>query len=256
MYYECQAIYKTGINKGKKCGKNVCNIKSHIYQTLNYHEIHEIKHAYNLDNVYVDKCEYYSQFCVNDKINYMDIIKHIHNNRIGYAFELATGRIPYKKCCPRCIEEYEDEEGNWCKGERKESCCSGCGVCEDCECLHECGRKGKLLNCKILGEIDAERAYEITIGIIDHYKPLLDRQNSLYWNCLDKLYGEELKNAFVEKIEYFMDIYCSKYNRYYNLFLNKKTMDIHYFNSHRSQWSLFHVLRAKYKSNPIYKLLQ
>ena len=187
MYYECQAIYKTGINKGKKCGKNVCNIKSHIYQTLNYHEIHEIKHAYNLDNVYVDKCEYYSQFCVNDKINYMDIIKHIHDNRIGYAFELAT-RLSLKR----------------------------------------------------------KRAYEITIGIINHYKPLLDRQNSLYWNCLDKLYGEELKNAFVEKIFYFMDIYCSKYNRYYNLFLNKKTMDIHYFN----------YFRAKYKSNPIYKLLQ
>ena len=53
----------------------------------------------------------------------------------------------YKKCCPRCIEEYEDEEGNWCKGERKESCCSGCGVCEDCECLHECE---ELVECGIL----------------------------------------------------------------------------------------------------------
>ena len=53
----------------------------------------------------------------------------------------------YKKCCPRCIEEYEDEKGNWCKGERKESCCSGCGVCKDCECLHECE---ELVECGVL----------------------------------------------------------------------------------------------------------
>ena len=69
---------------------------------------------------------------IEKHINYGEEIEHDVNDAISELAEL------YKKCCPRCIEEYEDEEGNLCKGERKESCCPGCGVCEDCECLHEC----------------------------------------------------------------------------------------------------------------------
>ena len=71
---------------------------------------------------------------ISKRINwgqYQDIENDI-NDAISELAEL------YRNCCPRCIEEYEDEEGNLCKGERKESCCSGCGVCEDCECLYEC----------------------------------------------------------------------------------------------------------------------
>ena len=49
--------------------------------------------------------------------------------------------LSINNCCPRCIEEYEDEDGNMCKGERKESSCSCCGVCEDCECLYECEKR-------------------------------------------------------------------------------------------------------------------
>tara|TARA_Y100000034_G_scaffold94610_1_gene114700 strand:- start:22 stop:654 length:633 start_codon:yes stop_codon:yes gene_type:complete len=47
----------------------------------------------------------------------------------------------YKKCCPRCIEEYEDEEG---KGERKESCCSGCDAIDG---------NGDKINCWICNKI-------------------------------------------------------------------------------------------------------
>jgi len=71
---------------------------------------------------------------ISKRINwgqYQDIENDI-NDAISELAEL------YRNCCPRCIEEYEDEEGNLCKGERKESCCSGCGVCKDCECLYEC----------------------------------------------------------------------------------------------------------------------
>jgi len=42
------------------------------------------------------------------------------------------------RCCPRCIMNFEDEEGNLCKGDIRESCCPSCRVCEDCECLSEC----------------------------------------------------------------------------------------------------------------------
>lgn len=41
--------------------------------------------------------------------------------------------------CPRCIEDWINDEDECVKGEKKPSHCTGCGVCEDCECLEGCG---------------------------------------------------------------------------------------------------------------------
>lgn len=43
--------------------------------------------------------------------------------------------------CPRCIEDWEDLQGGaptTIKGEKKQSACSHCLVCEDCEHLMGC----------------------------------------------------------------------------------------------------------------------
>lgn len=41
--------------------------------------------------------------------------------------------------CPRCIEDYEDEEtGEQMDGEEKPSHCPECFVCEDCEHMSDC----------------------------------------------------------------------------------------------------------------------
>ena len=44
----------------------------------------------------------------------------------------------HQDICPRCIEDYENEDGEIVKGERKASHCECCKVCVDCECLCDC----------------------------------------------------------------------------------------------------------------------
>ena len=43
-----------------------------------------------------------------------------------------------KKYCPRCIEDWENNEGIKQEGIKNISYCLDCGVCEDCEHLMEC----------------------------------------------------------------------------------------------------------------------
>ena len=40
--------------------------------------------------------------------------------------------------CPRCIESYENSDGEECEGGKFPSACPECGVCKECECLEEC----------------------------------------------------------------------------------------------------------------------
>ena len=40
--------------------------------------------------------------------------------------------------CPRCIEEYDGEDGKRVSGSKVVSACEECGVCEDCDHLMEC----------------------------------------------------------------------------------------------------------------------
>jgi len=42
--------------------------------------------------------------------------------------------------CPRCIEDYKDEKGEWQEGKFKPAFCKECGVCKDCEHLSECSK--------------------------------------------------------------------------------------------------------------------
>lgn len=45
-----------------------------------------------------------------------------------------------KKWCWRCIEDWEDEEGQEHEGEKVEATCEECGVCADCEHGMECSQ--------------------------------------------------------------------------------------------------------------------
>lgn len=40
--------------------------------------------------------------------------------------------------CPRCIEDWDDEEGNAMKGLKVPSDCEVCGICTECEHLYGC----------------------------------------------------------------------------------------------------------------------
>ena len=42
------------------------------------------------------------------------------------------------KHCPRCIEEYDGEDGKRVSGSKVASACEDCGVCEDCEHMIDC----------------------------------------------------------------------------------------------------------------------
>ena len=42
------------------------------------------------------------------------------------------------KHCPRCIEEYDGEDGERVSGSKVVSACEECGVCEDCDHMIEC----------------------------------------------------------------------------------------------------------------------
>ena len=107
----------------------------------------------------------------------------------------------YKKCCPRCIEEYEDEKGNWCKGERKESCCSGCGVCEDCECLHECE---ELVECGVLYDKEKEKIDKVNRDL-DQIGRWVRKSNE---NYDDWSYDDEK-----EKLEIYVGDHTERYTR-------------------------------------------
>ena len=43
-----------------------------------------------------------------------------------------------KKYCPRCSEEWEDEDGVVHEPQYIDSCCTSCGVCKDCEHSVDC----------------------------------------------------------------------------------------------------------------------
>jgi len=57
--------------------------------------------------------------------------------------EALTGDFISPKYCPRCIEEWEDDNGKPHKGTKKKSACKSCGVCKDCEHLMECNSNHK-----------------------------------------------------------------------------------------------------------------
>lgn len=67
--------------------------------------------------------------------------------------------------CPRCIEDWVDENGEWHKGEEKPSACDECGVCKDCEHMIDCSQAitpkdvDNLTDEELQSEIDA--IYEI-----------------------------------------------------------------------------------------------
>lgn len=42
--------------------------------------------------------------------------------------------------CPRCVEEWENEEGAFMAGEKRPSDCAECGVCVECEHLIDCSK--------------------------------------------------------------------------------------------------------------------
>lgn len=46
----------------------------------------------------------------------------------------------YEAYCPRCIEDYTDDDGVEQKGLEVKSHCNECYVCEDCEHLMECSK--------------------------------------------------------------------------------------------------------------------
>jgi len=45
--------------------------------------------------------------------------------------------------CPRCSEEWTDEDGVVHEPEYVDSCCKSCGVCENCEHLADCEAENK-----------------------------------------------------------------------------------------------------------------
>ena len=42
--------------------------------------------------------------------------------------------------CPRCIEDYTDDDGVEQKGTEELSNCNDCGVCKECEHLCDCSQ--------------------------------------------------------------------------------------------------------------------
>lgn len=42
--------------------------------------------------------------------------------------------------CPRCIEDWEDDDGVPHKGTEEVSACEECGVCIECEHLCDCSK--------------------------------------------------------------------------------------------------------------------
>ena len=50
----------------------------------------------------------------------------------------AEAKKEEEKLCPRCIEEYDGEDGERVSGSKVVSSCEDCGVCEDCEHYLEC----------------------------------------------------------------------------------------------------------------------
>lgn len=44
-----------------------------------------------------------------------------------------------KSYCPRCIEDWEDDDGKKHNGVKRVSVCPDCGVCKNCEHLSDCG---------------------------------------------------------------------------------------------------------------------
>jgi len=58
----------------------------------------------------------------------------------GEDIDLVVYNPDTAESCPRCIEDWEDEDGEWHDGEYKEPHCKECGVCKDCEHLSECSK--------------------------------------------------------------------------------------------------------------------
>ena len=55
--------------------------------------------------------------------------------------EVEIGLSVEQSICPRCIEDYENDNSEVVKGEKKVSHCECCKVCVDCECLDDCEKK-------------------------------------------------------------------------------------------------------------------
>ena len=67
----------------------------------------------------------------NSQLKEQILALHLENSQL-------KGTILGGFYCPRCIEDFEDEDGNINKGKQIESVCKECLVCEDCEHFEEC----------------------------------------------------------------------------------------------------------------------
>jgi len=53
---------------------------------------------------------------------------------------LEWAGVPEHTFCPRCIEDYDGENGERIAGEEVPSCCKECGVCTECEHMCDCSK--------------------------------------------------------------------------------------------------------------------
>lgn len=64
------------------------------------------------------------------------------NTHLEFLRSIDESELPeymhQHRYCPRCIEDWEAEDGTQHKGEKKPSVCTECGICADCEHLLEC----------------------------------------------------------------------------------------------------------------------
>jgi hypothetical protein len=81
------------------------------------------------------RCEQdYSKGWVRKCSDCQTCYKCMHLDDCSKNFELGAN----SEFCPRCIEDYEDENGEEQKGAEVAAHCKECGVCEDCEHMDDC----------------------------------------------------------------------------------------------------------------------
>ena len=90
------------------------------------------------------RLEYLRDQIIDEHISYSEIVelqslaKHIDSGDV-VLLEWA-GVLEHERNCPRCIDDYTDENDKPHKGIKVASTCVECGVCKDCEHLLGCSK--------------------------------------------------------------------------------------------------------------------